>query len=226
MRKFVSFFVALGITVLALVAFAWFIWLPHLRPPLEDFESYGLDVSHHQGDIDWGAVANDEIAFAYIKATEGGDWVDPRFAENWAEAQEAGLLVGAYHFFRTCTDGALQAQNLLATVPDVASLPIAIDVEGHGRCGDGVNDADIRQELEELVRLVEAERGPVVFYVLEGFEALDDVFDKRERWQRSIGFRPSEDGWFLWQQSFRASVEGVDGPVDLNVMSDQLFFEF
>ena len=190
-----------------------------MRPGLDDAQVYGIDVSHHQGPIDWEAVADDDIEFAIIKATEGGDWVDTRFAENWEGASDAGIEVGAYHFFRTCTDGALQAQNVLNTVPADSTLPIAIDVEGGGRCGEGVTNEDIRRELVELVEIVEAERGPVIFYVLEGFDEFEDVFAGRERWVRSLGFAPSESEWFVWQQSNRAAIDGIEGSVDLNVMN-------
>ena len=49
----------------------------------------GVDVSHHQGAIDWRALAADNVAFAYIKATEGADHIDTRFAFNWREAEAA-----------------------------------------------------------------------------------------------------------------------------------------
>lgn len=62
---------------------AWYVVLPGHRPSLRDGERLGIDVSRHQDDIDWPSVAEDGIEFAVIKATEGGDWVDPRFEENW-----------------------------------------------------------------------------------------------------------------------------------------------
>lgn len=75
----------------ALAAGFWWWFVPTWRPPLSDQEVYGVDVSHHQGEIDWAAVADDDIEFAYIKATEGGDFPDTRFEENWKGAAEAGL---------------------------------------------------------------------------------------------------------------------------------------
>jgi lysozyme len=113
--------------------------------------------------------------------TKGSDWVDPRFDENWQGAREAGLEVGAYRFFRTCTDGALQAANVLDTVPADGDIPIAIDVEGGGICGDDVSEEMLRKELIEMMELVEAERGPVIFYVLAGFDHLGDVFETRPK---------------------------------------------
>src|SRR5512133_181864 len=79
---------------------------------------WGVDVSHHQGPIDWPRVASEpHLAFAFIKATEGGDWTDPRFAANWRGARAAGLLVGAYHYFTFCRPPLDQARHFLATAP-------------------------------------------------------------------------------------------------------------
>ena len=77
----------------------WFLWVPNWRPPLREGERYGIDVSAHQGTIDWVRAARDGITFAYVKTTEGRDFTDERFDENW---REAGLDRGAYHFFTLC----------------------------------------------------------------------------------------------------------------------------
>ena len=62
---------------------------------------HGIDVSNHQGRIDWNKVANDDnVQFVYIKATEGATYVSPTFEQNIREAREAGLKVGFYHFLR------------------------------------------------------------------------------------------------------------------------------
>lgn len=60
--------VALGIgAAVVLAAALWFLFVPNWRPPLHDGERYGIDVSNHQGRIDWDLVAADDIEFAYIK---------------------------------------------------------------------------------------------------------------------------------------------------------------
>lgn len=106
----------------------WFLWVPNWRPPLRAGERYGVDVSAHQGDIDWRRVAGDDIEFVYIKPTEGGDFVDARFAQNWAEAATVGLDRGAYHFFTFCAPATVQARNFLTVAPpDLAALPPAVD---------------------------------------------------------------------------------------------------
>ena len=93
----------------------------------------GVDVSNHQGDIDWQTLARSNVAFAYIKATEGGDFRDKRFQLNWEAAKRAGLARGAYHFFTQCRSGAEQAKNFIATVPrEYGALPPVIDAEHMG----------------------------------------------------------------------------------------------
>jgi len=136
-RRFL--FVLVGAALFGLVAcfVVWSLWLPHYRPGLDDGEVFGIDVSNHQGEIDWQRVADDEIDFAYIKSTEGGDFVDMYFERNWAQAKAAGLKVGAYHFFTFCTPERDQAANLLATVPlDDMDLPLALDLELGGNCAE------------------------------------------------------------------------------------------
>lgn len=70
----------------------------------------GLDVSHHQGHIDWSALKGWD--FVYIKATEGRTWTDPLFEENWLGAGQAGLVRGAYHFLVTTSTGQAQGEHL------------------------------------------------------------------------------------------------------------------
>src|SRR3990172_4519727 len=90
----------------------------------------GIDVSNHQGVIDWPKVRASGIAFAYIKATEGGDFRDKSFERNWQDSAKAGMPRGAYHFFTACKSGAEQAGNFIAAVPrESGSLPPVIDVE-------------------------------------------------------------------------------------------------
>jgi Glycosyl hydrolases family 25 len=60
----------------------------------------GIDGSYYQGEVDWPSVVASGVSFAFIKATDGLDDIDPRSAQNWAGARAAGIVRGAYHFFR------------------------------------------------------------------------------------------------------------------------------
>jgi len=72
---------------------------------------HGVDISHHQGDVDFFALKNSGVEFVILKATEGDSWVDDRFAEYWRKALDAGLLVMTYHFFRSNFGGSVQAKH-------------------------------------------------------------------------------------------------------------------
>jgi lysozyme len=204
------------------VALLWFMWLPQYRPPLQEGEEYGIDVSHHQGSIDWRRVAADDISFAYIKATEGGDFTDDRFEENWKKAADAGLTRGAYHFFTLCTPGDIQARHFLSVVPkDPEALPPAVDLELTGNCSDRPAVATVRLQLGEFLRLLESETGQrVILYVSDDFEALYPVRQQlgRPLWHLRFLLRPNVEGWVIWQVMGFAHIEGIDGDVDLDVI--------
>jgi len=218
-------FVVTGLVVvvpLLVAVIGWFWWWPHYRPALRDGERYGIDVSHHQGEIDWDQVAGDDIAFAYIKATEGGDHLDRRFTENWDGAAAAGLDRGAYHFFTLCRPGRDQAEHFLDTVPDDPdALPPALDLELSGNCADRPSQEWVEREIGVFVDMIEEPLGqPVVLYVGPDFEDRYDLRDQLDRpfWHRRILWRPDAPGWWMWQFSDRAAVDGIDGPADLDVM--------
>ena len=209
------------VVVSAVTAWGWFVWLPSYRPSLREGERYGIDVSNHQGWIEWARVGKDDISFAYIKATEGGDFVDSRFSENWTGASAAGLARGAYHFFTLCAGGEQQAQNFIRVVPDSPdALPPAVDLELAGNCRARPGRAAVDRELRAFLALVERTAGQdAVLYVGDDFEAryrLRTSFD-RPLWARRFLRRPSVTGWDIWQASSFAHVDGVRGRVDLDV---------
>ena len=77
----------------------------------------GVDVSHHQKQIEWDTVAaKGALDFAFVKATEGHYWVDSLFCRNWEALRRVGLRRGAYHYFRPYGCGLDQAQHFLSTV--------------------------------------------------------------------------------------------------------------
>ena len=91
---------------------------------------HGIDVSKYQGDIDWPRVRASGVAFAFIKATEGGDHADDRFADNWAAARAAGMPRGAYHYYYFCRPALEQAAWFMNHVPkDPTALPPVLDLE-------------------------------------------------------------------------------------------------
>ncbi|MEU7136077.1 GH25 family lysozyme [Streptomyces sp. NPDC046261] len=102
--------------------------------PLIAAEVRGLDVSSHQGAVDWPAVAAAGASFAYVKATEGLTYKNPYFSQQYDGSAAAGLVRGAYHFARPDNSGGtVQADNFVdsggAWTPDGKTLPGALDIE-------------------------------------------------------------------------------------------------
>ena len=187
----------------------------------------GVDVSSYQGEIDWPVLAEQDIDFAWIKATEGSSTVDPRFAANWAGATRTGLLVGAYHFLSFDSPGETQADNVIATVPTDGTLPIAIDVEYYGSYVDDPPPAErVRAILTPLLDRLRAHYGvaPVLYATAAAYDRyLAGAYPDDPIWIRSVVLPPRlSDGrdWTIWQYSPRDRLPGYRGEerfIDLNV---------
>jgi lysozyme len=181
----------------------------------------GLDISHHQGRVDWKMVERQEFDFVYLKASEGGDWVDPAFSTNWRMARHTRMKTGAYHFYRLNRTGIQQAGNFIRTVPvDETALPPVVDLEEANTWGKPKEQ--VLSEVGDYLTLVHAWYGkkPVIYTTAEFYEAyLKHRFPGTRIWIRNILRLPGlPDGkaWTLWQFANRAHVEGIATQVDLN----------
>jgi len=183
----------------------------------------GIDASHHQGAINWKAVANDGVSFAYLKATEGTSYTDPTFAQHRAEALDLGLRVGGYHYFQLCSSGADQAAHFASVLGDLGAgnlLPGAVDLELAGSCSTPPARDVLLAEVRTFLEQVEAMTGrePVVYLYPEFEEkygVAGELGDYRQ-WVRSLDGRPDRE-WWIWQQTDSGTVSGIAGPVDINV---------
>ena len=184
----------------------------------------GIDVSHHQGQIEWPAVRAAGVAFAFIKASEGADHRDREFGRNWDGARQAGVARGAYHFFTFCTPGAAQAENFISAVGgSFGELPPVADVEFAGNCRQWESIDRIREELRSFLERLEesAQARPVLYFTADAHaRILQGHFDGYPIWPRSVllPLRESRFGsWLFWQFADNGRVPGIDTLVDLNV---------
>ncbi len=215
----------LGWLLAALVGAAFFISYivyPRIEPAAFYHDVLGIDVSHHQGDIDWDAAAGDGVGFAYIKASEGETFNDPRFSRNWFAAEQAGIVRGAYHFFTLCSSGKLQAENFMRVVPeDPNALPPAVDAEHMGPCSDRPAVADPAAEIDMFARMLTAhyKKPPIIYTTREFHDAhLAGKFPQTRFWIRSLMVPPRfrQSQWSFWQYHNRGLRAGISGPVALN----------
>jgi lysozyme len=193
------------------------------KPFSNDYD--GIDVSHHQGRIDWPVLgANQLVGFVYVKATEGSSHIDSRFHHNVKGARKAGIPVGAYHFLSSKSSIASQFLNFYHQAkPGMLDLRPIVDVEWQG-----VGAWTTRQLCDSLSRfvwLVEQYYGrkPIIyadakFYKkhLSGRFSSYPLFIAHYRRKRPSA--PGADSLLIWQRSENGHVAGIGRDVDLDVL--------
>ncbi|TGK96254.1 lysozyme [Leptospira brenneri] len=204
--------------------YIWFVY-----PSKEKYPIRGIDVSNHQGKINWSLVPKKEISFVYIKATEGGNFKDKSFLQNWNQAKKEGFKVGAYHFFTLCKPGIEQAENFIQTVPkEKESLPPVVDLEFVGNCKDRPNVENVQNEISIFLNIVDSHyKTKSVLYLTNEFieKYLENQFFNHPIWIRNIFMHPntfSSLEWVIWQYQSTARVPGIIGPVDMNVINGNI----
>jgi lysozyme len=182
-------------------------------PPLP----LGIDLSGYQPNVNWAQVAASGITFAFIKATEGTTLVDHTFANHWAGAHGAGLLRGAYHFFRPQLDGAAQARLFLAQLQaDPGELPPVLDVES----GDGAPGALVVAGVSAWLDVITPVLGRPLIYTMPGFwntlPVIPGIADRADLWVANWGAKSpaAVKGlpiWKFWQFTNHATITGIPG---------------
>jgi lysozyme len=190
---------------------------------------HGVDVSRWQGEINWPKLRSQGANFAFIKATDGGDHLDPMFMKNWNGAAAAGIRRGAYHFFYWCRPASQQADWFIRNVPKVAgALPPFIDVEwtGESRCRQRPSPAQVREKMQVFMDRLERHYGqrPIIYTAPDFYaDNLKDAFRDYPFWLRAVAQHPSKvypgRKWVFWQYSGSGLSHGVKGNIDLNVFN-------
>lgn len=189
------------------------------------FLCYGIDVSHHQGKIDWARVAESSaesgypIRFVIMKATESDTFTDPDYQVNITNARNAGLVCGVYHFYDPGTSPRSQAQHFINTVKlQRGDFVPVIDVERTGR-----SSADLRHDLIIFIKELESHYGvkPMIYASAKFHRRhLNSAeFDSYPLWvAHYYVVRPVTDKqWRIWQFTDHASIDGIKEYTDFNV---------
>lgn len=213
----------ISILVICIADFTGIFW--HNEIFANRYPIKGIDISHYQELIDWDKVKNDNVNFAFIKATEGTGHIDSYFSYNWEEAKRVDIYRGAYHFFTMKYPGKEQGEYFISVVPkDDDALPPVIDVE------IGLdNDKDkVLEEVRDMSLLLEEyyNKRPIIYMDLNVYNTFFENSNiKNKIWIREIYIHPDvfkRTGWRFWQYSERGSVQGINGPVDLNAYRGDL----
>lgn len=192
-----------------------------LSPTGSPLWTKGVDVNHFDSDghpINWHAVLNAGIGFAFVKATQGTGYTDPSFATNWQALRGVGLTRGAYHFATCDADPTAQAEHFLAVVKGAGGflptdLPAVLDIENQS-----IHNTRDPQRIVAFCRawlsvVGNATGKPPLIYTSPGFAAqyLDDSLGAFPLWVAHYGVsRPTRpEGWHSWR--FWQSSAGEDG---------------
>ena len=191
----------------------------------------GIDVAAHQHPggtpIDWSKVRSDGQSFAFVKATEGGDWVNPHYVQDIQAANAAGLKTGAYHYARPAGDAKTQAANFAAQIalaPD-QTLPPTLDIE----VAEGKSAAQLEQWIEEFTSELKhlTGRTPMIYtykYFWMGQMNNSQKFSDMPLWLAAYQDQAPEavGGWnelSFWQRSGSGKVAGISTDVDMNLFN-------
>lgn len=191
------------------------------RPP--EFNHFGIDVSHHQGEIDWNEVfitqqLDSIIDFVYFKVSEGVDHCDTKWQFNRKELQKFNKSAGAYHFYLPKKNPELQAAHFLKHYSyKKGDLPPAIDIEL-----EGVSDELLRKNVLVWMKIVQQKTGirPIIYTSLHFFETKFAKYFPNERfWIASYSRMPPLDDKriTIWQYSESGKIKGFEEYIDLNV---------
>lgn len=180
---------------------------------------HGIDLSRYQGDVFWETVGeNTKMTYVYLKATEGGDRIDPKFERNINLAHRYGLKVGSYHFFRPQTPLKKQLDNFTAQcLPGEQDLIPMIDVETLG----GLKVDQFCDSLLTFLRMVEgAYRQKPLVYTFRNFYNWHLV-GKLDDYQLMIALYLEEEPVLaderditMWQYTGKGRIVGINGYVD------------
>lgn len=203
------------------------------RTPLADLAKrhpgvlMGIDLSHYDGRPDFGQVAAANVAFVYIKATQGTGFHDPCFQRNAEGAGAANLLWGAYHILDPKSDPVAQADVFLKAVGDRKyTLPLVLDIEDHLVNAYPVDD--ITDKISRWLAHVEQQSGhkPMLYVghnLMKSYFKKQWSFGDHKVWFADYNNKANPDymasmpAWTLWQFVDNGQVPSIRSAVDTNL---------
>lgn len=203
----------------------------------QKWQTFGIDVSHYQGDIDWYKLANQKkykIDFVMIRSTMGKDRIDMKFIDNFNGAKQNNILVGAYHYYDPNQNSKLQARNYLKNSfqKHCDFIPI-LDIEKRSQVQ---SKKRLLQGIKSWLILIERETGhkPMIYTGLsfyKGYFANNKDFEKYPKWIAAYSDIRTDDsciiGCHIRQFSESLWIKGLkrNVKVDGNIIFDSLKFK-
>ena len=181
----------------------------------------GIDVSEWQGEIDWERVIDSGIRIAYIRASEGSNYIDPDAMRNYYGAKENGIKVGFYHYLtaRNEAEAIEQAEFFVSVVKGLnIDCRLAMDFESFGDLGT----EEINLISETFLKEVERLSGKEVIIYSDAYNAAytfsTELANSYPIWVADYGVEePGNGNWKVWdgfQYSDAGRIDGIEGNVD------------
>ena len=229
-----------GLVVAAYVFFFYYIFVSPfgfrwraLYGDISDPDGYEIDISHHQGQIDWqelkdhGMIDEFPVRFVMIKATEGATKVDENFEDNFYQAREYGFTRGAYHFYSVHSSAKAQAAFFMRKVKlENGDLPPVLDVEHKPK---NQTDDEFKQSILQWLEIIETHYGvkPIIYtyYKFKMQYLSDPVFDDYPYWiaHYYVDQVEYEGKWKFWQHTDVGRLPGIKGNVDFNIYNGSMY---
>lgn len=174
----------------------------------------GIDVSHHQGKVNWSTATGNNVRFAYMKATQSWPstlFKDPQFNTNYSEARKAGVLRGAYHFAMPAhSSGTTQANEFLANgggwTNDGQTLPPLLDIEwnpytktaypeGKGDTCYGMSPAAMVKWIQDFGNTIKSKTGrlPMIYTAQSWWDECTADSTAFKSWPLHVSIFPTAD---------------------------------
>lgn len=208
----------------------WRAYFGNVQNP-KGYSIYGIDISHHQGDIEWdklehATIDGASVCFVFIKATEGTTYLDENFNENFYQTIRHGFIRGAYHYYLPQFSAKEQAAHFLHQVHlEEGDLPPVLDIEEIGN----KSKEDIRRDVLTWLTIVGKayDTKPIIY---TGFKFKTDYLNTEEfqdypywiahYYVSKLGYKGD---WRFWQYSDMGQLDGIGHKVDLNVYNGSLY---
>lgn len=210
-------------------------WRNESGEPIPAAMEKGIDVSWHQGEVDWEKVQATDVSFAIVRCGYGNDQEDQddsRWKYNADECTRLGIPLGTYiySYALDVEEAKSEAAHVLRLVEGYdLSFPIFYDLEDENYTGS-LSAKEIGDIAETFVNEMNNAGYEVIIYASKyWFENVltDSRFDQWEKWVAQYNDRCTYNGkYMMWQCASDGRIDGIDGNVDINFTIDPEKIEY
>lgn len=190
----------------------------------------GVDVSTYQGAVSWSSAKAAGIQFAFARISDGTANPDDQFVANWKGMKSAGIIRGAYQFFRPSVDPTAQVNLVMSKLQaaggfEANDLPIVMDIE----VTDNLTPAQIQAAMKPWLTQIEQKtsKKPIIYTAAFMSSNIGNAFNAYPLWVANYGVScptmPADfTAWKFWQDGDNGTVSGISGGVDTDVWNGTL----